>query len=144
MAIWCLIFCIRTESAIFEYRFNSNYGHAIYDYSGNSFHGYKEMYPELNSMDCVFTDRGIFIQTNCYVRVSSPDSYFASFYIPNPSTFMVWVNSQDSSGRLFYKYKIDSCFYVDRVMDDSSVSLYFSDPLFSTPIGYADSFLAGN
>ena len=86
-------------SQLLEYRLWKNYGQLIYDYSSNNRHGWNGGVNYEDSFDCLFTDRGAYLNSVC--RVSIQD-----FLFPNPISIYIWAISDDTmaSGRLYCRW----------------------------------------
>lgn len=110
-----LILSLVTASKIIEYRFGSNFGPIIADYSGNSHLGVNGDSYSTTTYDAVFTDQGAFFTG--YSAIKLPNNEIFSEYIKLTSLFSVtmWVMSKEGSGVLMYKFNDGSnYFYLER------------------------------
>ena len=78
-----------SQSQMLEYRLWKNYGQVIHDYSNNNLHGYNGISINDTIEDCLFTDRGVYLNTRC--RVEMP-----KFQSPNPLSIVIWAISDGS------------------------------------------------
>ena len=87
------------RSQSLEYRLWKNYGQLIYDYSNNNHYGWNGRNEIEDAEDCLFTDRGAYLNYKCRVMISN-------FKSPNPFSVVIWAVSDDSvsNGRLFCRY----------------------------------------
>ena len=112
-----------SNSQILEYRLWKNYGQIIYDYSGNNRHGWNGNNIKTNVADCMFTDRGAYLNPAC--RISMPN-----FIFQNPISIYIWAISDDtkSVGRLICRFSTTRKLQVFRDNTTSRANLNFLGP----------------
>ena len=86
-------------SQLLEHRLWKNYGQIIYDYSGNSRHGWNGRNINADTQDCLFTDRGAYLNSSCRISM-------LPFLFTNPISISIWAISDDTMpiGRLFCRW----------------------------------------
>ena len=127
-------------SQLLEYRLWKNYGQLIYDYSSNNRHGWNGGVNYEDSFDCLFTDRGAYLNSVC--RVSIQD-----FLFPNPISIYIWAISDDTmaSGRLYCRWSSTRQLQVFREKTYSRVNANFKSPVSAQFInGYSNFWSASN
>ena len=122
LSIFLVILPIFT-SQILEHRLWKNNGQVIYDYSGNNRHGMNGKNSSSDKYDCLFTDRGAYLNSVCRVNMFP-------FLFSNPISINIWAISDDTmpSGRLYCRWSSTRELQVFRVKDFSGINAIFRGP----------------
>ena len=104
---------LASSEIILEYRLSENYGQIIYDYSLNQRHAINGFNESIDSKDCLSTDRGLYFKDN-YSALRFPINTYSNLveHLSIPYEMIFWMNIQPGSGRIAFRYTINSSWYL--------------------------------
>ena len=110
-------------SQLLEHRLWKDYGQVIYDYSRYNRHGCNGQSNKSDSADCLFTDRGVYLDSSCKINMHA-------FLFTNPISIYIWAISDDTmtAGRLFCRWSTTRKLQVFRNNTFSGVTAKFQGP----------------
>lgn len=126
MLFFCLLFTAYSKRVV-EYRFSTNYGSIIYDHSGNDVTGVLRNGGLLTS-GVVFTDRGFYVSSKYAIAPLKVNMT----QMPNPGTFLLWVLTDSTEGRLLHSISNQSLinhFKIFKGSLDRLIIEYYNDSL---------------
>ena len=116
MLLWVIFTTIQSIQSlkVVEYKLWKNYGQIIYDYSLNKRHGRNGHSIYNLDYDTKFTDRGAYFSDYSMIGIPPMSINTTGFNLNINSALIFWVNSFDTSGRIYMRWKENNYIWIYR------------------------------